>query len=132
MSQLHRRTCLALGLGWALGLSACFGGGPETAVQGFYAAVAQGDTDKAINWLALDSVSANEMLVVKPKIQMLVATGQAKIEANGGLKSVKIIDQQPQGENALRVRLEVTFQNDKTENDNMNLVKHKDGWKIKL
>ncbi|MCZ2106141.1 MAG: DUF4878 domain-containing protein [Burkholderiales bacterium] len=127
---ISRRTCLAMGL--ALGLSACFGAGPEAAVEGFYQAVAQGDADKAMGFLALESVSANEMLMVKPKIQMLVATGKAKIDANGGLKGVKITDQQPQGENALHVRLEITFQNGKTDSDTMNLVKEKDGWKIKL
>ena len=36
------------------------------------------------------------------------------------------------GENALRVQLEILFKNGKTDQDSMNLVKQKDGWKIKL
>ncbi len=128
--MISRRTCLALGL--AVGLSACFGSGPEATVKGFYAAVAAGDTDKAIGFLALQSVSANEMIVVKGKVQMMVAAGKTQIDANGGLQDVQIVSQQEQGEAALRVQLQVTFKNGKTDTDNMNLVKEKDGWKIKL
>ncbi len=49
-----------------------------------------------------------------------------------GLQGVKITNQQEQGENALRVQLEILFKNGKTDQDSMNLVKQKDGWKIKL
>lgn len=116
----------------ALGLTACFGSGPEAAVQGFYGAVAEGNTDKAMGFLALESVSANEMVMVKGKIQMMVAAGKTQMDANGGFQGVKITNQQEQGENALRVQLEILFKNGKTDQDSMNLVKQKDGWKIKL
>ncbi len=64
--MISRRVCLAAVV--ALGLTACFGSGPEAAVQGFYGAVAEGNTDKAMGFLALESVSANEMIMVKGKI----------------------------------------------------------------
>ena len=82
--------------------------------------------------MALESVSANEMIMVKGKIQMMVAAGKTQMDANGGFQGVKITNQQEQGENALRVQLEILFKNGKTDQDSMNLVKQKDGWKIKL
>ena len=85
-----------------------------------------------MGFLALESVSANEMIMVKGKVQMMVAAGKTQIDANGGLQGVKITNQQEQGENAVRVQLEVLFKNGKTDQDSMNLVKQKDGWKIKL
>ena len=66
--MISRRVCLAAVV--ALGLTACFGSGPEAAVQGFYGAVAEGNTDKAMGFLALESVSANEMIMVKGKIHI--------------------------------------------------------------
>lgn len=128
--MISRRVCLAAVV--ALGLTACFGSGPEATVQGFYGAVAEGNTDKAMGFLALESVSANEMVMVKGKVQMMVAAGKTQIDANGGLQGVKITNQQEQGENAVRVQLEVLFKNGKTDTDSMNLIKQKDGWKIKL
>lgn len=128
--MISRRVCLAAVV--ALGLTACFGSGPEAAVQGFYGAVAEGNTDKAMGFLALESVSANEMIMVKGKIQMMVAAGKTQMDANGGFQGVKITNQQEQGENALRVQLEILFKNGKTDQDSMNLIKQKDGWKIKL
>ena len=129
-----RRTCLTWGLALAapLGLSACLGGGPQATVEGFYAAVAQGDVDQAMTWLALEQVSANEMMLVKGKLQVALAVSKEKIDANGGLGSIKLLEQTEQGDNRMRVQVQVTFKNGKTDTEYMDLVKQKDGWKIKL
>jgi hypothetical protein len=131
---LTRRTCLAWGVVWAapLGLTACFGSGPAAVVQGFYGAVAEGNVDKAMTFLALEQVSANEMMMVKGKLQVALGISKQKIDANGGLAGVQLLEETEQGEGRLRVKVEVKFKNGKTETDYMNLVKEKDGWKIKL
>lgn len=134
--NISRRKYLELGLasGLALGLVACSSGGsPEAVVKKFYDAVAAGNVDKAVECMALENVAANEMMMAKAKIQMVVATGQAKIEANGGLSKVEVLKQEmkPDGDAAL-LQVQVTFKNDKTEKSTVKAVKEKNGWKIKL
>lgn len=129
---LSRRTCLAMGL--ALGLTACFGGGsPFSVVKDFYAAVLQGDADKAITFLALKQVSANEMQLVKPKVQMIVAQGKSKTDANGGLDAIELLQENisEDGEQA-KVEVKVLFKNGKSSNESFKLVKEDGAWKIRL
>ena len=130
-----RRTCLAWGAAALapLALSACLGAsGPEATVRGFYDAVNAGDVDKAMTFLALEQVSTNEMILVKGKLQMAVGVSKQKIDANGGLGSVKVLEESPQGDNQLRVKVQVQFKNGKSETEQMHLLKEQDVWKIKL
>ena len=63
--MISRRVCLAAVV--ALGLTACFGSGPEAAVQGFYGAVAEGNTDKAMGFLALECFVSQEGFPCLPR-----------------------------------------------------------------
>ena len=134
--QYSRRKCLTwvLASGLAVGLSACSGGGsPESVVKKFYDAVAAGDVDKAVECIALESVAANEMMMAKAKIQMVVATGQAKIDANSGLSKVEVLKQDlSEDGNSASLQVQVTFKNDIKDVSRVKAVKEKGGWKIKL
>ena len=78
-----RRTCLTWGLALAapLGLSACLGGGPQATVEGFYAAVAQGDVDKAMTWLALEQ-QEEEAWLPPPELLSLTRLQHLSIAGN--------------------------------------------------
>lgn len=130
--RMARRTWLSLGL--AVGLTACFGGGgPEGAVRDFYAAVADGNAEKAMEFIALQQVSANEMLVAKGKIQMLVGQGKAKIEANNGLAKVEVLEQNlSEDGNMAKLNVQLTYKNGKTTSERMRLRKEDGRWKISL
>ena len=134
--NLSRRKYLELGLasGLALGLVACSSGGsPEAVVKKFYDAVSDGNVDKAVDCVALESVAANEMIMAKAKIQMVVATGQAQINANGGLSKVEVLKQDLASDgNSASLQIQVTFKNDKKDVSRVKTVKEKNGWKIKL
>lgn len=133
--QYSRRKYLqwALACGAALSLAACSGGNPESVVKKFYDAVADGNVDKAVDCMALESVAANEMMMAKAKIQMVVATGQAKINANGGLSKVEVLKQDlSEDGNSVSMQVKVTFKNDKSDVSRVRAVKEKGGWKIKL
>ena len=123
-----------LALGLVLGLGACSGGGnPESVVKKFYDAVADGNVDKAVDCVALESVAADEMVMAKAKIQMVVATGQAQINANGGLSKVEVLKQDlSEDGNAASMQVKVTFKNDKSDVSRVRAIKEKSGWKIKL
>ena len=133
--QYSRRKYLqwALASGVALSLAACSGGNPESVVKKFYDAVADGNVDKAVDCMALESVAANEMMMAKAKIQMVVATGQAKIDANGGLSKVEVLKQDlSEDGNSVSMQVKVTFKNDKSDVSRVRAIKEKGGWKIKL
>ena len=133
--QYSRRKYLqwALASGVALSLATCSGGNPESVVKKFYDAVADGNVDKAVDCMALESVAANEMMMAKAKIQMVVATGQAQINANGGLSKVEVLKQDlSEDGNSVSMQVKVTFKNDKSDISRVRAIKEKGGWKIKL
>lgn len=129
---ISRRAWLALGI--AAGLTGCLGGEkPLQVIENFYAAVAEGNTDKAVQYLALENVSANEMIAVKAKVAVMVAQGKAVIDANNGVQKVQVLEENLSEDGAqANVRVQVTFRNDKTDTDTFKLRKVNGHWKIRL
>lgn len=130
--SISRRTCLAMGL--AMGLSACLGSAsPFGVVKDFYAAVQAGNTDKALQYMALAQVSADEMRMVKPKVEMMVAQSNSVTEANGGMGSIELLEEKiaEDGQTA-RIHVKLTYKNGKTKEENFKLRQEDGNWKIIL
>lgn len=121
-------------MGLSLGLTACFGGGaPMDVVRDFYAAIADGNAEKATKYMALKQVSANEMQMVKGKVAMMVAEGKSTVDANDGLDKIEMLQENlAEDGNSAQVKVQVTFKNGKTKNEGFKLIKEDGDWKIRL
>ncbi|MBD7959649.1 MULTISPECIES: DUF4878 domain-containing protein [Comamonas] len=130
--NISRRTWLAMGM--SLGLTACLGGSaPIDVIRDFYMAVAAGNADKATQYLALQQVSADEMRLVKAKVEMMVAQGKSVVDANNGLAKIDMLQEDMAADgNSAKVKVQVTFKNDKTKNESFTLLKEDGHWKIRL
>ena len=130
--QTTRRTCLVVGVAWSM--SACWGGPqPEAAVQGFYAAVAQGNAEAAMAFVMLQGQSADEVALGRNKLQMLVLQGKMRVDANHGIHQLKVLDEalSEDGKQAV-LQVEVTFGNGKIHIDAITLQRSEEVWKILL
>ena len=130
--QTTRRTCLVVGVAWSL--NACWGGPqPEAAVQGFYAAVAQGNADAAMAFVVLEGGSADEQALARNKLQMLVLQGKMRVEANHGIHQLTVLDETlSEDGNQAVLQVEVTYGNGKTTIDAITLQRRQEVWKIVL
>jgi len=118
---------------FALALTACSSGKPESTVETFYEAAAKGDVEKATEQISFSSVPAAQMMAAKGKVQMIVGEMQARIQANDGLDSVEILESKINEEGKLAtVRSKVKFKNGKEQTENHRLIKEDDSWKILL
>lgn len=118
---------------FAFALTACSGGKPESTVETFYEAAAQGDVDKAIAQISFSGVPAAQMTAAKGKMQMIVGEMQARIQANDGLDEVEILESKvgEDGKTAT-VRAKVIFKNGKDKTESHRLIKEDGDWKLQL
>ncbi|WKD29585.1 DUF4878 domain-containing protein [Vreelandella venusta] len=114
-------------------LTACSGGKPEDTVETFFKAAAQGDTDKAIDQISFASVSANEMVQARGKVQMIVGEVQNRINANDGFDSVETLNSVISDDgNQATIQSQINYGNGKSTTENTRLVKIDGDWKISL
>ncbi|MEG1374516.1 MAG: DUF4878 domain-containing protein, partial [Comamonas sp.] len=102
-------------------------------IRDFYMAVAAGNADKATQYLALQQVSADEMRLVKAKVEMMVAQGKSVVDANNGLAKIDMLQEDMAADgNSAKVKVQVTFKNGKTKNESFTVLKEDGNWKIRL
>ncbi|MBU4609368.1 DUF4878 domain-containing protein [Achromobacter sp. GG226] len=127
------RSPLLLMLACAAMLTACSGGKPESAVETFYEAVAKGDVDKATAQISFANVPADRVVQARGKVQMIVGEMQNRVEANGGLDRVEILETtMDDTRESAQVRARVVFHNGRDDTQNHRLVKDDGDWKIQL
>lgn len=115
----------------SVGLVACSGGTPASAVKAFYSAAAQGDVEETVELVSFSNLPAAQIIVAKSKVQIIVGEIQSRIQANEGLEGVEILESSlsDDGKRAtLRVRLE--FKNGKDKIESHRLAKEDGEWKI--
>ena len=118
---------------FAFTLAACSGGSPESTIESFYKAAADGDVEKAAEQISFASVPAAQMTAAKGKVQMIVGEMQSRIQANDGLDSVEIVESKIDDEKkTARVRSRIVFNNGKDQTENHRLINEDGDWKILL
>ena len=134
MSTSHHRSLhfLAIAL-FTLLLAACSGGKPETTMERFYTAAAEGDVEKATKEISFDDTPAEQMMQAKGKVQMIVGEMQNRINANDGLDKIEVVSStiSEDGKTA-KVQVKLVYRNGKSSTEASDLLKGDDGWKIKL
>lgn len=118
---------------FALLLSACSGGQPESVVESFYEAAADGDVEKATELMALNNVPAAQMMQAKGKVQMIVGEMQNRINANGGLDDVEILESKvAESKKTAVVRVKIKYKNGKDQTQSHNMIDEDGDWKLLL
>jgi Domain of unknown function (DUF4878) len=104
---------------------ACTGGTPSAAIKGFYKAVAEGNSESAIEFLSQKTIA----MVGQEKLKAGIQEATRKTLKNGGITEVEITKESTVGEvSAISVILK--YGNGEQEVENLDLVKEKGGWKI--
>ncbi|MBS7348734.1 MAG: hypothetical protein KIG95_00950 [Comamonas sp.] len=140
-NQAQRIFWGAVLLAAALGLGACNKAEPvhspqQQLIEDFYQAVARADAQQALAYWQLEPMTATEALMLQGNVQMLIAMRQEAIQANGGLQSVRLLQELPAQQQAahapspLEVQVELLFHNGQTLRDTLHLVQVADGWRI--
>jgi len=131
---MHRpsRSCAACCLVFiSLLLAACSPSKPETTVETFYQAAARKDMDKAIEQIALNDVPANEMLMAKGMLQMMIGMIATGIEGNDGLKQIEILESTlDEDGHSASVRSKLIYNNGEDETTTNHLRREGSKWKI--
>lgn len=118
---------------FALMLSACSGGQPESVVESFYKAAADGDVEKATDLIAFKNVPAAQMVQAKGKVQMIVGEMQNRINANGGLDEVEILESKvAESKKTAVVRAKIKYKNGKDQTQSHNVIDEDGSWKLLL
>jgi len=102
---------------------------PADVVQAFYKAAAAGDADKAMQYMDFEGLPPNELPQVQEKTRMLTREIQNIANANGGLKSVKLLESSMEQENQ-RVKLLISYGNGKEQTESLLLTNSSGKWKI--
>ncbi|WP_234265191.1 DUF4878 domain-containing protein [Hydrogenophaga sp. NFH-34] len=131
--MLRRQVALFLAVSATALLASCSGGSPENAPAAFYKASAAGEVDKAMEYVSFANFKAEEMVMAKGKVQMVVGRIQQTASSNDGLEKVEIIESVV-GEdgNSAKVKTKLLFKNGKDKTDTVNVVKDDGKWKITL
>jgi len=86
----------------------------KSSVESLYQAIAKGDTETALTYITFANVAANDMRRAKRRAEIAIDAIQNKIEANGGLKSIQILEPTiDKTGNAGQFKLTLTFNNNK-------------------
>ncbi|MDQ8031470.1 hypothetical protein CEG14_01985 [Bordetella genomosp. 1] len=118
---------------FAVALTACSGGKPESTVEALYRAAEKGDVDKAVEQISFAGVPENQMLQAKGKVQMIVGEMQRRIQTNGGVDKVETLESKvdEQSKTAV-VRTRLVFKNGKDVTETHRLVQEDGAWKLRL
>jgi hypothetical protein len=123
--KLKSMALMATGICCLMAL-ACAGSTPSATVKAFYHAVGKGNTDEAVGLMSEQIVS----MVGRDKLRAGLQEATRKSLAKGGLDDVQIVDEKTAGEVATVVVL-LKYKNGTSERETVQLVKEKDGWRLK-
>lgn len=99
--------------------------GPGKTVQSFFKALDKGEINEAMEYLSVQTIQT----LGYDKWRTALAEAANSLASSGGIKSVKIMNEDIIGDTA-RVTFEVELKNGETEIDTFELVKENDEWKI--
>ncbi|MBZ8180865.1 DUF4878 domain-containing protein [Oscillatoria salina] len=103
----------------------CFNTGPAGTVKQFYRSLEAGKVENAANMFSSTVVKTMGI----DKLKTGLTQGVREIQEKGGIKSIKILNEDVVGEVA-EVTYTIEFANGTTETETTKLVKENDEWKI--
>lgn len=119
--------CVALVACGARGAS-----GPESFVQQFYATIASGQTEAALDMISHADTRAEELSAARDKATLLVSATHATISNAGGLDSVQIDEVYQTVGNHAKVTLTLRLTNGTQQQEIRKLVRKHRIWKTYL
>ena len=83
--------------------------------------------------MALKNVPAAQMMQAKGKVQMIVCEMQNRINANGGLDDVEILESKvAESKKTAVVRVKIKYKNGKDQTQSHNMIDEDGDWKLLL
>ena len=126
---MKRRQFISLTLITASSLAfyGCFKSGPGKTVEKFYSAIEKGEIDNAIGFMSSSTTST----FGEDKMRLFMNEGVKQIKEKQGIKSIKIDSEEITGDTAT-VNYTITYGDETTENDTLDLIKEEGQWKIAI
>ncbi|MCR2038729.1 DUF4878 domain-containing protein [Campylobacter helveticus] len=92
----------------------------------------EGDGEALVKYIYMpDTIKDSDKELVNGKLKAGAAKAKEQADARGGVKSIEIIDEKIEGDNA-KVRLKITFNDDSSKEDGGPLKKIDNEWKMSL
>ncbi|RMH42604.1 MAG: DUF4878 domain-containing protein [Gammaproteobacteria bacterium] len=101
--------------------------GPGKTVQRFFVAIDKGEIEEAIGYLSSSTIQS--LGYDKWRAALIEASNQ--MAAEGGLKSVKVVEETVKGDIA-QVTVKIVMGNGSEESDSVDLIKEDGDWKIRI
>ncbi len=124
---MNRRNLTLIATGTLFLSCLAFSPGPGRTVEKFYRLVEEGEVEQAMDLLSEELVGA----MGATKLKAAIREQTESIKAKGGIKSIKIVDEDITGDIA-QVVAEVTFGDGQTSRETGKLIKEKGKWKLAL
>jgi hypothetical protein len=113
-------------------LMGCGSSTPEERAKEFIQIAYSGDGDKLMSMIYIpENAQAGTKEMVTGKMKMAAEASKQKAEKAGGIKNIESSPAKIDGDRAT-VSVAVTFQDGKTKNENVRLIKIKDNWLISI
>lgn len=101
--------------------------GPRVVVQNFFQAVDNGNIDEAMGYLSTSTIQS----LGYGKWQAALIEGSQQMAAQGGLRSINIVNETINGDIA-QITFRITMGDGSEETNNVDLVKEDGNWKIRI
>ncbi|HKI06360.1 MAG TPA: DUF4878 domain-containing protein [Thermoanaerobaculia bacterium] len=103
----------------------CTGRSPSSAVQSFYKALGDGDSDKAMSLFSQQTIN----MIGEEKLKAGIQGAALKLMEKGGLKHLEITNEQVSGNLATVVAV-LKYGEGSMETEKIQLVKEQGGWRL--
>lgn len=109
------------------------GSGPEKVAEKYVSAMINGDIETFMAVVHLTEEEKQQFNMMKGKMSEMLKAAAAAAELAGGVKSIKSTSTNYSGDKkTASVSVKLEFKNGTSDEESVNLISTKDGWKVKL